>query len=223
MNFRRVLEVTAALAFCVSFSGWAQAGPVDVLVGDKDGFGTVGCPDNGICVWPGPGPSGTNYDGRSAAEMAAVNGAQITDIYSAVFPGFGPNPTMVADVLLPFAGQLIAATLTIAMGDFQATTFGPIAANINGVAVSLAFEDGFQVTTTRDFVLNAAQLAAVNLTGVVDLHLDHTGSNDFIAFDWFELTGTNNINIPEPTSLAILGAGLGALLLAGRRKAAPRS
>jgi hypothetical protein len=68
----------------------AIAAPFDLLIGDKDGFG-FGASDNGTAVWPGPGFSGENYDGRSASEAAATNGAQITDVYSALFPGRGPN------------------------------------------------------------------------------------------------------------------------------------
>src|SRR3974377_2239393 len=95
---------TAALAgFLVA--GSAYAGAIDVLVGDKDGFGfSPACPDTGTC----PGLSSPVTDNRDAAEKAATNGAQITDEYSAVFPpSFSPpGSTLTADVLLPFTGTL---------------------------------------------------------------------------------------------------------------------
>ena len=119
----------------------ALAVPIVITVGDNDGYGNLGVADNGAAVWPGP-----PYDGRSAAEAVAVNGAQITDVYSAIFPGYGPNPSTVASVLFPFAGSLTSATLVVDMGDFESTTFGAISANVNGVALPFAFQDGFHAT-----------------------------------------------------------------------------
>jgi len=215
MKISRILSVT--LATVVLLAGTtAMAGPFDVLVGDKDGYG-LGCPDVGTCVWPGGGPSGSSYDGRDAAEMAATNGAQITDVYSAIFPTYGPNPSETASVIFPSVGTITSATLTVAMGDFQASTFGPIAVNFNGITESWAFDDGFQATTTRSFTLSAAEIAAANLAGQFQINLDHTGSSDFIAFDWFELSGTSTA-VPEPSMLLLLGSGLVGLAGLGWRR-----
>jgi hypothetical protein len=188
-----------------------------VLVGDKDGFGfSPACPDTGTC----PGLNNPVIDNRDAAEKAATNGAQITDEYSAVFPpGFSPpGSTSTADVLFPFTGTLTSATLSFAAGDFQSDAFGALTANINGVSVPFSFADGRFVTAIHSFTLNAAELAAANLTGEVDLHLDRNGSGDFIAFDWFEVVGTTAA-VPEPASLIILGGALVGFGLMRRRKA----
>src|SRR6516162_6396090 len=93
-----------------SLIGSSYAAPIDILVGDKDGFGfSTPCPDVGTC----PGLSSPVIDNRDAAEMAATNGAQITDEYSALLPpSFSPpDATSTADVLFPFTGTLTSATL----------------------------------------------------------------------------------------------------------------
>jgi hypothetical protein len=188
-----------------------------VLVGDKDGFGfSPACPDTGTC----PGLNNPIIDNRDAEEKAATNGAQITDEYSAVFPpSFSPpGSTSTADVLFPFTGTLTSATLSFAAGDFQSDVFGALTANINGVSVPFFFADGRFVTAIHSFTLNAAELAAANLTGEVDLHLDRNASADFIAFDWFELVGTTAA-VPEPASLIILGGALVGFGLMRRRNA----
>jgi hypothetical protein len=175
---------------------------IDVLVGDKDGFGfATPCPDTGSC----PGLSNPSIDNRDAAEIAATNGAQITDVYSAIFPGAGPNTTTTANVLFPFSGALASATLSFAGGDFQSDVFGALTASINGVSVPFFFADGRFVTAIHSFTLNTAELAAANAAGQVVLHLDRAGSGDFVAFDWFEVTGQT---VPEPSSLLLVSLGV---------------
>jgi hypothetical protein len=204
-----------AAVVLVGFASVASAIPISVTVGDDDGYG-FGVPDNGVAVWPGGGPSGTNYDGRSAAEAAALDGAQFTDTYSALFPGFGPDASQTGSVFMPFVGTLTSAVLTIDMGDFQSAAFGAISASINGIALPFAFNDGFQGTAVRSFILDAATLAAVNGAGQLVLTFDHTGSADFIAFDYFNLRGEA---VPEPTTVGLLGLGMTALALRRRRSA----
>ncbi len=198
------------LAFAVALMAPqpAMAVPISVMVGDNDGYGSgLSVPDNGVAIWPGPGPSGSNYDGRSAAEAAATNGAQITDVYSNIFPASGPNPSTTASVFFPFAGTLQSGTLIIDMGDFQSTLFGALMADINGVALPFSFDDGFLNTVVRPFVLSPVMITAANTAGQVILNLDRSGSVDFTAFDFLELQG-DVAAVPEPSSLLLLGLGL---------------
>jgi hypothetical protein len=157
-------------------------------------------------------------DNRSAGEAAAINGAQITDVYSAIFPGNGPNAFATADVLFPFSGTLTSGTLTFGAGDFQSDAFGALTATINGVATPFFFADGRFVTATHSIVLTAAEIAAANIAGIVDLQLVRSGSGDFIAFDYFELTGDTTAAVPEPASLLLLGSGLIAVRRRLRRR-----
>lgn len=190
------------LALGVSVSAYAS--PITVQVGDNDGYG-FGVADNGTAVWPGGGPSGSNYDGRSAGEASASNGAQFTDVYCALNPGCGPNAASAGDFIFPFAGVIDAGTITLDMGDFQSSTFGAFLASINGIAIGFSFDDGFQNTRVRTFVLTNAQVAAANTAHQVVLHLDRNGSNDFVAFDYAKLDA--NV-VPEPASLLLVGSVL---------------
>ncbi len=192
-----------------------------ILVGDVDNYGNLpGAGDQvpaGTNVWDGPGASGTGMDRRDAAEKVAVNGAQLTDSYSTLFPGFSPagiGTTGSVIIPLPVGFPVIHdGTFAMAMGDFQADTFGPIAMNINGVALDPltqatpdTWNDGFRASTIRAFVLTPAQLAAINAAGQLEVNFDHTGSADFIAFDWFKLCA--NVDVPVPPTAILLGSGL---------------
>ena len=106
--------VAATVLAALVCASSVHATPIDVLVGDKDGFGFMPpCSDTGTCA----GLNSPPIDNRDAGEKAATNGAQITDVYSSVFPGFGPNTSTTADVLLPFTGTLTSGTLSFAGGD----------------------------------------------------------------------------------------------------------
>lgn len=210
MKILSAVAASVAFALTVALSAaTAHAAAIDVLVGDKDGFGfATPCPNTGAC----PGLSSPPIDNRSAAETAATNGAQITDVYSAIFPSFGPNTTSTAHVLLPFSGTLTAGTLSFAAGDFQSDVFGALSANINGVSTPFTFGDGRFVTAIHSISLTASEIAGANIAQAVDLQLIRGASGDFVAFDWFELTGdTSPAAVPEPSTLFLVGSTLGAL------------
>ena len=208
MNIIRTMILTALAVGWLAI-GQSSASPISVMVGDNDGYG-AGIADNGSTA----GLFDTfTTDNRSAAEAAATNGAQFTDFY-----GFSPDGT----IILPFAGLLTSATLTIDMADFQSSTFGAILADINGVALPFSFDDGFRISVVRDFVLSGSQIAAANLDGAVRLNLARNGSGDFIGFDYFRLTG-NVSETPLPAALPLFLTMLGGMgFLKWRRRKATR-
>ena len=209
---KHVKNMAWAAAIAVGTAGVASAAPISIMIGDNDGYG-AGIADNGNTS----GFAVANTDNRSAAEAAATNGAQLTDVYSAIFPAFGPNPGDTGSFIFDFVGVLTSAIVTIDMADFQASVFGEILADFNGVAVSMFFDDGFENSVVRSFALNAAQLAAANADGFVSLNFDRNGSGDFIAFDYLQLDG-DLAPIPVPAAGLLLLGGLGSLAAMRRRK-----
>jgi len=170
------------------------------MIGDDDGYG-LGVADNA----DHPGASG--YDGRSAAEMAATDGAQFTDTYSTTHPGYGPQLGTVAT--FTFSGLTAGWTegsMWFDMADFQATTFGAVAVTYNGIVQNWAFNDGYPHTTVRFFDLSADVITSINNLGKLEIVIDRNGSNDFYGFDYAMLSDKlreDTFEVPESSTLAI--------------------
>jgi hypothetical protein len=205
----------------------ALATPFDLTIGDNDGFGF------GAAAVPDGSPLLNNVeaninlamaDRRSAAEKLATNGAQQTDVYTAVdnYPGFLSSPEAF-DVIFPFAGVLTAATWTVDMGGVESDLYGPLTVSFNGVIQPglFDFRDGQFGTAVRSFTLDAGALASANLAQQFVVNIARGSSVDAVAFDYFRLDGDlSQPAMPEPATMLTLGTGLAALVARRRRRVA---
>ena len=213
------LLLLAALA-----ASMGSASAAVYVIGDNDGYG-VGIPDNADHPFNG---FSANYDGRSAAEIAATNGAQYTDTYSTTHPSYGPQPGTVATFTFSgLAAGWTVGTMIFDMADFQATTFGAVKATFNGIDQNWAFNDGFPHTKLRVFDLAADVLTSINVTGELVVIVDRNSSTDFYGFDYAALSnkrlGEGDVpgavpGIPEPETYALMALGLGAIGAFARRR-----
>ena len=136
---------------------------------------------------------------------------------------------------MPFSGVLQpGATLSGLLGGFQCDQWGAMKVDVNGVSIDFCFNDGARGTRLWSAELDPAAIAAANLIGEVRLNFDHSldlvlescnpfdpnderlcKGLDFIAFDYFELTGDVE-PVPEPATFVLVGLGLAAV--AARRR-----
>ena len=169
--------------------------PFTIMVGDNDGygnaFGLLSSPLGDNQSFPSKlVPRYGDYcprDGRSADEKAANNGAQQTDVYSAMASGLPAS----FHVVFPVEGKITEATLEVDMGSFEANQCRQFAVSINGVAQPgfFNFSDGPLATRVRQFVLTSAQIASANLARPLKITISRGSSTDKVAFDYFKLSG----------------------------------
>lgn len=206
----RIVSMMALLAL--------TSGPVAAAswqIGDNDGYGAGIC-DNCSHSFNG---SSANYDGRSAAEMAATDGAQYTDTYSTTHPGYSPHgsETVATFSFTGLGNSWAVGHLEIDMADFQASTFGSVITTFNGIVQNFAYNDGFPNTLIHYYTLTGAVIDSINATGALTITIDRNSSGDFYGFDYLKLSDVT-APIPEPETYAMLLAGLGILGFAGRRR-----
>lgn len=232
MQLTKRVFALAALILALN-AGTAQATPFTITIGDADWFGT------GLPMPGGPGPwsapiwtTDQSVDRRSAAEASAVNGAQLTDLYSAIYfadwcnafdilPGGGTNPDCSPNgsegtFIIPFSGTLTSATVTMLLGDFQCSQWFAPTVTINGVAQSFCYDQGYQMAGLESLTLTAPMIAAANADGQIRIRIQNNGNSlDYIAFDYLTVDGEV---VPEPGTLALFGTGMVIVWGAARRR-----
>ena len=212
--------------------GTAVAAPISILVGDNDGCG-AGIPDGGDGSVISQFQQGEIFDRREPDEAGSSNGAQLTDLYSFIFPtlsdplfpfnpalfdrleneGDDPRASSSASVVFPFTGTLVSGLLEIDVLDYQVENY--INASINGIRFDFGPPGGFSESSLRSFTLTPEQIAAVNLAQQVMLNLTldvgfgrETGG-DMLAFDFFRLDGELAASaVPVPTAVWLFGTAL---------------
>ncbi len=189
-----------------------QASATSYMIGDNDGYG-IGIPDNADHTFVSP-----IRDYRSAAEMAATDGAQFTDTYSTTHPGYSPQAGTVATFTFSGLGNSwTVGHLEIDAADFQADTFGHVITTFNGIVQNFNYNDGYPKTAIHYYDLQADVLATINTTGQLVITIDRNNSGDFYGFDYLKLNDFA-APVPEPETYAMLLAGLGLLAGAARRR-----
>ena len=209
----RKLKLLALLGLAFAMS---PASATIWQIGDDDGYGIGIC--NG-CNHPFNGFT-AGFDGRSPAEVAATDGAQYTDTYSVTHGSFSPADQTGSVATFSFLGLpsgWTAGHIQFDAADFQASTFGAVVTQFNGVTQPFNFNDGFPSTAIHHFALDAAVLASINSTNQLVITIDRNNSGDFYGFDYVRLNDFP-APTPEPEAMALLMMGLGLLGVVARRR-----
>jgi hypothetical protein len=202
----RLGTLSAALACILATANVANAAVITSLVGDKDGFGVASLPAvpaNGTVIFNAG--QVTELADPIAHDQWANNiedGSSLSYTHSYALGGF----------------SALSALLTIqtaGMSDGR----GPWDVFWNSTKVGQILNNGSSGTTS---LISSFAISTALLTGSDTLRLDYltpsVGEGFSINFSELVITTTDEISVPEPTTLGLMGLGLIGLGFARRRK-----
>lgn len=202
---KRMLCIVAIISLLIAAS-IVPSYAVIMIIGDNDGYGygDSSVPD-GADLPTTADPMGTwVFDNRDAAELAAADGSQYTDW----------EPYAQRDFSFTISGipETFSATFSMDVSGIQESWFGASSLYLDGDDYSsmLPYDQG----PFGSGLLSTSVDVALLTDGALNVHF--LGSSaDHIAFDYFCLEVNE---VPEPTSLIILGTGFLGFLGFGKRK-----
>ncbi len=231
----RLLAKALLLLSALHFAGSAQAATIDVLFGDIDGFGFTSVA--GLLDASG-NPADRNGNGLldaddSLPDLGVADGS-IDPVLGDFFDNRGVGDPSTTDVGLqastvlaldfafsiPVNEVVTAATFSVLAGDLSLVNELLHTISIDGQAtgeilVARSFDGHITLTSFAVAPSLLGQFADGQVT--VGLHFDT--ADDDIAIDYGLLSVVTAL-VPEPSTAALLGLGLGSLaLMRGRRSA----
>lgn len=188
------------------------------MIGDNDGYGYgAGVVPDGADLPMTDDPeagAGWIFDNRSAAELAATNGAQGTDFEELLDVTFHHSFNVAQ------FDYLTEAYFTIDISGLQQGVFGGFShLYLDGqeVADFLDIDQGVWGSGVFTYAVDLSTLA----DGALDVYFDGWDfdyGHDDIAIDFAALSVTGVSAIPEPATMALFGLGLVGLGMIRRRK-----
>ena len=192
--------------FIFLFAGFANAGVITDLVGDKDCFGLGGSCSDGDHYSTDLG--GIYFtDNRSAGEVLGVD--EWDSSFDLDGPTFSFDLDLAGETALSASIKLFTAGIDLAAGaDFL----------FNGVLIGSYVEVAGTENMAATLIFNVPVGLLLN-PDTLSLSLDDAG--DGFIIDYIELSVvTGSTAVPEPSLLALLGLGLAGIGFSRQKKAA---
>jgi hypothetical protein len=190
--------------------GQGRAAPIVIvdLVGDIDGMGGE---------VSGGSVSGT-FDHRSAGELAATDGAQLTDEASGFYGTYQANSLFTHTYSIPGSTTISSASWRLGAGGIQSLNDRLY---LDGVLLSSTFPEqgpnGFGIIS---WVIPASFFPSLlDGTAVFRVNLNSNTSGEPSFYDFAELTINGDAQVvPEPSSIVLFGMGAIGLFGYGWRR-----
>jgi hypothetical protein len=186
------------------------------MIGDNDGYGYGAdvVPDGADLPFTNDPVEGAGwlFDNRSAAELAATDGSQATDVEDMTSITFHHKFDM------SLFKKLTCATFTIDISGVQQGVFGGYShLYLDGVEMTdfLTLDQGAWGSSVLTYKVDLSMLC----DGMLDVTFDKW-SEDHVAVDYASLTvnGYGACPVPEPTTMLLVGLGLAGAAVVRRRK-----